>query len=200
VNALGVSIQAYGSRLGLLRGAALLRELQLLDEIDLAPGNVRGFDSLDALWRTGPQNGRECAKHLLASDDPELQLAGLRFAAHFRIEEDIASLYVLGALATKPWRSTAHAIVACRALAACDQLPLEWYSECTLRLLRLCVEDGSPEVRRDVGKGLLARLWQLPAGTERDAAQWLAWWKENRGQFSADKLLESEDARWLDAR
>jgi len=200
VNALSVSVQAYGSRLGLLRGADLLRELQLLDEIDLAPGSLRGFDSLDTLWRAGPACGRECAKHLLASDDPELQLAGLRFAAHFRIEEDIASLDVLGALATKPWRSTAHAIAACRALAACDQLPLEWYSECTLRLLRLCVEDGSPEVRRDVGKGLLARLWQLPSGTERGAAQWLAWWKENRGQFRADKLLESEDARWLDAR
>ncbi len=199
VNTLRVSVMGYQARLGLLRGAPLIQELGLLEQIDLAPGSLRGYDALDELWIVGAGNARDLAQRWLASDDAELQLAALRFVGHFRLEAGFLANSVANALNAQAWKSSVHTLAACRVIAAGEQVNLEAYSYLSLRLLRLCVEEDTPEFRQVVGAGVLARLWQLGPDPERGAAQWIAWWQENRGEVKPSKLLESEDARWLDA-
>jgi hypothetical protein len=195
-DALSQSAQRYAKRLRAASGPALLRELGLIDAVDLEPAQIRGCDVLREIWWSGgEENVAARVRNWLASDDPALQLAAMRFGAHFPNEANSIVDVAFNVLAPRPWRSAPHVCAACGLMAACAEFPMESNSELTLRLLRLCVENPSPEVQRDVG-ALLARAWQLPAAP----AHWLAWWKENRQLFSADKLLESEDARWLDAR
>jgi len=200
-DALTESAKRYAERLRAASGAPLVRELVLIESIDLEPAQVRGRDVLhDILWSGGEENLYNRAYRWIESDNTEIQFAGLRFVAHFPQLAEAISSSVLNVVLAWPWKSPALVVVACRALAACPQLPMETNSEVSLHLLRFCVENDTPEVRQAVGSGILERLWRLPSGSERGAAQWIAWWKENRAQFSDPKLLESEDARWLDAR
>ncbi len=199
--ALSLSAERYAERLRAASGPALVRELGLIESIDLAPAQLRGRDVLhDVWWSGGEENVGSRIRGWLTSDNAEVQLAALRFVAHFPQQVEAISDELFNVLLAWPWKSTAPVLAACRALATCPQLSMETYSWVSLHLLRLCVESDTPEVRRDVGAGLLARLWRLPAEPERGAAQWSAWWKENRARFSEPKMLESEDARWLDAR
>jgi len=200
-DALSRSAERYSERLRASSGPALVRELELIEEIDLEPALLRGRDVLHDLWWSGGEdnlNGH--VEGWLRSEDPRLQLAALRFVAHFPREAEAQSDAAIDVLAGADWKDPEQPVAACRALGACPQIPLEPYSALTLRLLRLCVESDTPDVRRHVGEGFLARLWRLAPDPERGAPQWVSWWKENRDRFEKSKLLEGDHARWLDAR
>jgi len=192
-------VARYRTRLSMLHGEELRHELAFLDEVDLAPGKIRDYDQLNDLWWVSEGNVRGLAARWIDSDDTELQLAALRFFGRLSRDPEFASDNVRPLLGEQPWRSTDIVREACEAWAASGRIELDPWSETTLRLLDLCVSDGSPEVCTSVGSRFLARLWRLPAEPVRSAAQWQAWWAENRTRFPA-ALLKGELAQRLDAK
>ena len=195
------SMLAYCRRLKLLSGAELRREIAFLDSVDLAPTNARAYDLLAELW--GQSAGE--ATNWIQSDDGELQLAGLRFVAHFKLDRQFREQVLGGLVFSANLKSTEHVIAACRAFAAGGQvramLPnINKKPDAVYHLMRLVIEHDSPEVREIVGAGVLAPFLALGSKPSRGAAEWLAWWKDWRTQYPSKPEGECDDSRWLDAR
>ena len=201
VGCVRTSMLAYCARLRLLSGAELRREIEFLDRVDLAPTNARAFNLLAELW--GQVAGE--TSNWIQSDDGELQLAGLRFVAHFKLDRQYREQVLGGLVFSDNLKSMENMIAACRAFAAGGQVRamvsnINKKPDAIYRLMRLVIEHDSPEVREIVGGGVLAPLLSLESNPSRGAAEWLAWWKDWRTQHPSKPEGECDDSRWLDAR